>query len=111
MVKFSSKLREIDRRYERENNSQQDNGVYFQAAQHAKQLSHMEKRTEQGASLSHKPSVVGSVQSTLTSSQGLDRSVLKKLEEMGYEKSYLISCLTNNELNNATTAYYLLLEA
>lgn len=30
IIKFSSKLREFDRRYERENNSQLDNGVYVQ---------------------------------------------------------------------------------
>ena len=30
-IKFCSKLREYNRKYERENNSQQDNGVYVQA--------------------------------------------------------------------------------
>lgn len=29
-IKFSSKLRELDRKYERDNNSQQDNGIYVQ---------------------------------------------------------------------------------
>ncbi len=32
VIKLSSKLREFDRRYERENNSQLDNGVYVQPA-------------------------------------------------------------------------------
>lgn len=30
------------------------------------------------------------------------------MEEMGYDKTYVLNSLTSNELNNATTLYYLL---
>ena len=32
---------------------------------------------------------------------------VKKVEELGYDRDYIIKCLEKNELNSATTAYYL----
>jgi hypothetical protein len=32
---------------------------------------------------------------------------VKKVEELGYDRDYIIKCLKKNELNSATTAYYL----
>jgi len=39
-----------------------------------------------------------------------DDEIVMKVEKFGYPKEYLIKCLKNNELNYATTTYYLLKE-
>lgn len=41
----------------------------------------------------------------------IDESLIKTLENFGYKRDYLIKALENNELNYATTAYYLLLNS
>ena len=38
----------------------------------------------------------------------IDDSILDKLAEFGYPREAVIHCLNKNELNNATTAYWLI---
>ncbi len=38
----------------------------------------------------------------------IDERVIPMIEMMGYPKDYIMKCLNNNELNYATTGYYLL---
>ena len=135
IIKFHSKLREIDRRYERNNNSQLDNGVYVQPVGGASPKG-FAKAQASGSS----PSTPGQLspkisdnkllqpfgssgKGTITTAQSfysttlfigtsvllfLDQAALNKMEKMGYEKTFVAASLTNNELNNATTLYYLL---
>ncbi len=37
----------------------------------------------------------------------MDESVVQQVEMMGYPREYVVRCLNNNELNYATTGYYL----
>lgn len=37
----------------------------------------------------------------------MDEVVVQQVEAMGYPKEYIVRCLNNNELNYATTGYYL----
>ncbi len=104
VIKFRSKLRELNRRYERDNNSKLDNGVYVQSA-----VSVAIKKGDEKASrarISHLSNIVG----TSEHDHGVDRGILKSMETMGFDKSFVLASLDHNELNSATTLYYLLAE-
>ena len=93
MIKFCPKLREVNRQYERDNNSNIDNGVYL----HDMDSANLTK-TRSGNHVSKTTSTV------------IDAEVLKKMKTMGFEKSFVIASLNANIHNNATTCYYLLSE-
>ena len=38
----------------------------------------------------------------------IDDSVISMVEGWGYPRDYIVKCLNNNELNYATTGYFLL---
>ena len=143
MLKFSSKLREYDRRYERNNNSQLDNGVYVQPVGGASPKGFGNNQNKPSASTST-PSTPGQVSpcskekamshsgqkkdskkkvdsETTQSVHGRphgtagivnvidnEKGVLQKMERIGFEKAYVLASLSNNDLNSATTLYYLL---
>jgi len=97
-IKFSSKLREVDRQYERDNNSKIDNGVYVQAIPSAHSPQASSTRSTQSSTLQ-------SYQSSI------DKKVLEMMEKMGFEKSFVVASLTANIHNSATTCYSLLAES
>jgi hypothetical protein len=68
VVKFSSKIREFDRRYERDNNSQLDNGVYVQA------INDLELPKSSNRKSKAQPSYYNSKVSTLANTQSLFQS-------------------------------------
>jgi len=96
MLKFSSKLRDVNRKYERDNNSNIDNGVYIQGAQLAS------PRTYSG-----KSTATTTIQ---TPSNQIDKQVLKKMEKMGFDKTFVLSSLNSAMHNNVTTCYYLMVD-
>ena len=38
----------------------------------------------------------------------IDESILERLVDFGYPREAVVQCLNKNELNNATTAYWLI---
>lgn len=42
--------------------------------------------------------------------QHFNESLLKQVEDMGYSRDYIITCLKNNECNYCTASYYLLMK-
>lgn len=64
-IKFCSKLREYNRRYERDNNSQQDNGVYVQAIKEPVSTKDM-KTSQQTLSLNTKTTMGASTRSFIS---------------------------------------------
>lgn len=61
-IKFCSKLREYNRKYERDNNSQQDNGVYVQVAKEPI-ISKTTKNSQQAHYSNTKTTTVGTTRS------------------------------------------------
>lgn len=90
IVKFKSKLREYNRKYERDNNSKIDNGMYV----------------KNNKPLDYKPKNVTKAYQIYQTKT----SIFKQMEGMGFEKSFIISSLSNNKTNCATTLYHLLCE-
>eukprot|EP00826_Nyctotherus_ovalis_P044005 TRINITY_DN4706_c0_g1_i14.p2 TRINITY_DN4706_c0_g1~~TRINITY_DN4706_c0_g1_i14.p2 ORF type:complete len:110 (-),score=20.43 TRINITY_DN4706_c0_g1_i14:100-429(-) len=96
-VKFCSKLREVDRQYERDNNSNIDNGVYVQG------LGGM------GSFKGH--SAHSTEANTLqTYSSQISKKILTTMEGMGFDQLFVISSLNTNAHNCASTCYHLLAE-
>ncbi len=110
-IKFCSKLREIDRQYERDNNSKIDNGVYVQAALLASPPISPKSSGTKGLHAGLTRSTAGSstTQSSTPTNQ-LDKNVLEQMERMGFDRSFVIASLNGNVHNSATTCYYLMAE-
>jgi hypothetical protein len=96
MLKFSSKLREVNRKYERDNNSNIDNGVYIQGTQLGSPRMYSAKST--------------ATTTIQTASNQIDKQVLEKMERMGFDKTFVLSSLNSGVHNNATTCYYLMVD-
>jgi len=120
IIKYRSKLREFNRKYERDNNSKLDNGVYVQAAGNLANKVNQpksektliktdkeEKSKQQGSGKTTK-GIITNQHPTMGSY--IDRNILKKMEQMGFDKPFVMASLSNNDLNCATTTYYLMSE-
>ena len=95
IIKFCSKLREANRQYERDNNSNIDNGVYVQQV----------FTNSKHKSYSTKSTASNTMQSC---SNQINIKVVAKMEQMGLGKSFVLDSLKGNMHNNATACYYLL---
>jgi len=91
-IKFSSKLREINREYERDNNSKIDNGIYLKST---------------NAIISSKTYYK---KDSIPRTNQINKRVLDKMEEMGFDRKFVIGSINASSHNNATTCYYLLSE-
>jgi len=90
-IKFSSKLREVDRQYERDNNSKIDNGIYVR-------------------STAFKEPIKSTPFMSRAASNQVDGKALEEMERMGFERGFVKESLEKNMHNSATTCYYLLTE-
>ena len=97
VIKFASHIREVNRQYERDNNSNNDDGIYVQPV-------------NPGASPRIYTTRSTTANTTQSSSNKINKQLLMKMEKMGLEKSFVIASLCSNIHNCATTCYYLLME-
>eukprot|EP01022_Parablepharisma_sp_SALTPOND_P013440 TRINITY_DN17_c0_g1_i1.p4 TRINITY_DN17_c0_g1~~TRINITY_DN17_c0_g1_i1.p4 ORF type:complete len:463 (+),score=67.94 TRINITY_DN17_c0_g1_i1:1612-3000(+) len=138
ILKFGAKVRDADRQYEKNNNGDLDNGVYNKmvCATHQKSVSSsgcnsintsfentgreeapecIKRKTSCCRAISEgcqqndteTPPLVISMTFELLN-KNVDEEVIKKMEGYGYPKTYVTKCLKTNELNYATSTYYLL---
>eukprot|EP01022_Parablepharisma_sp_SALTPOND_P013441 TRINITY_DN17_c0_g2_i1.p1 TRINITY_DN17_c0_g2~~TRINITY_DN17_c0_g2_i1.p1 ORF type:complete len:912 (+),score=114.75 TRINITY_DN17_c0_g2_i1:1513-4248(+) len=122
-IKFSAKVRDIDRQYEKNNNGEVDNGVYNKFAEEGRSESNdslnesFEEGGTQYSGLLEGYDKTASTQATIVKyhaerekeqTEKIDEEVLKKVETLGYPRGYVLSCLNEGKMNYATTAYYLL---
>ena len=141
LIKFSPKVRDYDRQYEKNNNGELDNGVYNKFVCESKVSNQSIENDELECvknSIESKEDVrlnndshveskkdLGFSQHKLICSDNLDKSdlsiqanyddleinseAMKQLENFGFPKFLVENGLKSNELNHATTTYYLLL--
>lgn len=123
-------MKEIDRQYEMNNNADLDNGIYHKLAALNKEepkSTSLEQEDERFAKLeslinqedlrdlqnapSRQPcsAVLPSLSLDQEDTLQLDPKLIDKItQKYGFSREYIVRCLNNNELNYATTAYYLL---
>lgn len=131
IMKFSDKIRDFDRQYEKNNNGDLDNGVYnkFVYSSHSsctpdeddedfKNKKSMDNKSENElVCLSQKEKIDN--QSSISQIDGIEEDcndeklevneeLVKIIEDFGYSKNFILESLQNYELNQITTSYYLL---
>ena len=135
-IRFSAKVRDADRQYEKNNNGDMDNGVYNKFADDGakgKTESVDNNDSIEGSFEGADEGVVhpysglmeddktGSTQALTTMARGnvekehekkedrIDEEIVKKMESLGYPRGYIMNCLNEGKMNYATATYYLLL--
>ncbi len=123
IIKFTSKVKEINRIYELNNNGEIDNGVVISIDSNDKKYNN---------NISPSPYINDSYNSkdnykfisphielelNLNSAiegkenkKEINEEALKEINKLGYSKSYIKECINNNEKNYATTSYFLLVK-
>ena len=108
IINFCGKVREFNINYELNNNEEIDNGMLIN--------SKVDIITEEinnsnnsigGNNIYMSNNNVGVNKITRGNFFSINDYFVKKVEELGYDRDYIIKCLEKNELNSATTAYYL----
>eukprot|EP00826_Nyctotherus_ovalis_P065751 TRINITY_DN9673_c0_g1_i6.p1 TRINITY_DN9673_c0_g1~~TRINITY_DN9673_c0_g1_i6.p1 ORF type:complete len:221 (+),score=53.41 TRINITY_DN9673_c0_g1_i6:152-814(+) len=124
IIKFSAKVRDVDRQYEKNNNGDIDNGVYNKFVCDSNEDNNVEESSLESinvsnssldslknfAKLEHYRDVqfADRISSHANNEVVIDKRALRKIEEFGYERGYVEKCLKENQLNHATATYYLL---
>ena len=104
ILKFESKLREYNRRYERDNNSKLDNGIYLNTELQINKNDIISKSKVKNI----KSKAITLILEKIKENK-FNELVLIEMKKMGFERTFVITSLRNHELNCATTLYYLLL--
>lgn len=120
VMKFAAQVREMNRNYELNNNGEIDNGQIIPLESNGANINKdfsNDNESSFSKKISAKPfSPVTElvedklIQKAATQYQSINYSVIDEMEKLGYKRSYLKSCLELNEINYATTCYYLLLK-
>ena len=114
IIKFDAKVRDADRQYEKNNNCDNDNGVYNKFVCDSSQ--------SKGESISSYKSEFDSLLSDYEDNDKKDNpfeetvddkmeiipDVLKQLEDLKFDPKRVVESLEKMELNHATTTYFLL---
>ena len=131
LVKLSSKVKEIDRQYERNNNCEVDNGVYnkVNTKKDKNNLDPLENvlmcndpfeggdspkmKSVKKVKKSPSPVLSGAMKSNLLNSLIpkpliINKRIVKKVVDLGYPEDYIIESLEKGLKNYATTTYFLL---
>ena len=104
IIIFNNKVKEFNLNYELNNNQEIDNGMIIKT---------------------HSDLTISSASSILSSefkednnnvinkyddenNNNTDMNILNEMEQFGYDKKYVLSCIENNKLCHATTVFYLL---
>ena len=122
-INFFPKVRDIDRQYEKNNNGDNDNGVYNKFVCDSSEDNNPESSIDSeslqssiGDSLREFANLekyrdaqfANRVSSDISKSITIDKEAVNKMEEFGYRGDYIEKCLKENQLNHATATYYLL---
>ena len=144
VIKFSAKVKELNRFYELNNNQEIDNGIVISpndSAEHNNNNNNIEDISPYNngsyySKIHSKPfSPIGELEeeskknklginnnyndkklinynnnNDYKEEKIINEDALLELENLGYKKSWVKQCLINNEINYATTSYYLLVK-
>ncbi len=122
VIKFSVKVKELNRNYELNNNGEIDNGVVISPNDsHEKKKENNDISPYNGSyysKIQSKPfSPFNEMEEGLSSrrenkddknNNTINDKALSELCELGYNKKYVVDCINKNDINYATAGYYLL---
>eukprot|EP00826_Nyctotherus_ovalis_P026843 TRINITY_DN2093_c0_g1_i1.p1 TRINITY_DN2093_c0_g1~~TRINITY_DN2093_c0_g1_i1.p1 ORF type:complete len:720 (-),score=227.83 TRINITY_DN2093_c0_g1_i1:141-2300(-) len=114
IIRFSMKVRDVDRQYEKNNNGDVDNGVYTKFLVNSneddlnkKESFNTESMSEDSIDTTGRLSKA-KVPSFINKPMKIDEKALVRIEKLGYPREYVKKCIHGNELNHATATYYLM---
>ncbi len=128
-IRFSGKVRDVDRQYEKNNNGDVDNGVYNQLVCGSKEDCGADSPSSLDASFDSpappiadqqlgqiygtastqtQSTMVGRTATDMHVTAQIDDDVIGRMEGFGFPRAYTVGCLNANKLNHATATYYLL---
>jgi len=110
ICRFNFKAQLSNIKYELSNNQEFDNGI-IKTIYNSVEKEDYNKNNNNNNSDEITQSLNLSLDSKETFTFGLCDDVIKDIEELiGYNKNYLVQCLRKNEINYATSTYYLMLK-
>ena len=121
IIKFSPKVRDLNRNYELDNNKEIDNGIIiltYDSEEKGKKEASPYDGSYNSKFHSKQFSPVGEFEKNNTHNKNkntvtkiknhINEKILEKMKNFGYDKEYIIKCLNNKEFNYATASYKLL---
>ena len=115
---FEDRCKEVNRQYMLNNNAELDNGVYNEpeekkAAKKDDKLTGMNEVIQQSpvaeqATPMIDSQMVSALNSLNNSAVMVDEERIESMGKFGYRSEYVLECLDNDELNHATTSYFLM---
>ena len=110
LLSFSNKAKELNIQYELNNNKEVDNGVLINSKSVAcSSCSSQSNPNTFRNSEKYSEYEYNSIGIYSINDEKLDR-VLSQMELMGYERDYIIKSIKNNNLNHASTVFFLLMK-
>ena len=111
ICRFNFKAQLSNIKYELSNNQEFDNGIIKTIYNSVEKEDYNKNNNNNNNSDEITQSLNLSLDSKETFTFGLCDDVIKDIEELiGYNKNYLVQCLRKNEINYATSTYYLMLK-
>ena len=110
LLSFSNKAKELNIQYELNNNKEVDNGVLINSKSIAcSSSSSLSNSNTFRNSQKYSEYEYNSIGIYSINDEKLDR-ILSQMELMGYERDYIIKSIKNNNLNHASTVFFLLMK-
>lgn len=120
VIRFAGQVKEMNRNYELNNNGEIDDGKIIPLESNGANINKdfsNDNESSFSKKISTKPfSPINEIieekqiQRNSFPVQTINFNIIAEVEKLGYKRSYLKSCLELNEINYATTCYYLLLK-
>ena len=124
IIKFSVKVKELNRIYELNNNGEIDNGVVISMDSMEKKLYNnispynnnsfyskgISPNNEIDDNIKDKDKNKFLLKNNKNNKNDINENILNQIYKLGYSKNYVRDCLNNHEKNYATTSYFLMVK-
>ena len=108
IILFSNKVKEYNLNYELNNNGELDNGMLINTQSDISNSISSTSRNLNTSNYYYNNYVNDNSKNNINEKDKKEK-ILNQLQNLGYEKNYVINCLNNNIICHATTVYYLMM--
>ena len=105
IVIFNNKVKEFNLNFEVNNNQEVDNGMIIKTHSEISISSSSSFLSSEFKKDNYNNNIINNYDDE---KNNIDSNILNEMEQFGYDKKYVLSCIENNKLCHATTVFYLL---